>query len=317
MKHIFIINPKAGKEDVSLKINQYISNKPGLEALVFTSEHCGHETELTKQLCGTYSDEIIRIYACGGSGTLCRVISGITSFENVEIACYPAGMTNDLLKVFEGGANAFKNIDALVGGDIMKLDVLDFGLGRAMNSLSSGVDAKIGSTVNKLSFLAAINNKLPYKLAVAINLLKPKTRAYNIKVDGKDYSGKYMIAAALNGVCYGGTHYPVPYARPNDGKFDYIMYTPKSLMKTKNDLKYFARGELEALRSSIKVLSGREVSLSTVHKRKNLIVNADGEIYVLPKNNANYQMQLLPGALKFVVPKGVKIKPYVEGKPVE
>ena len=83
MKHIFIINPRAGKEkeNISVRVRSYIASRPDLGALVFNTEYVGHETVLVGRLCHIFEDETIRLYICGGSGTLCRAISGIPHFS--------------------------------------------------------------------------------------------------------------------------------------------------------------------------------------------------------------------------------------------
>ena len=62
MKHIFIINPRAGKEkeNISVRVRSFIATRPDLEALVFTTEYSGHETILVGRLCHIFEDETLR-----------------------------------------------------------------------------------------------------------------------------------------------------------------------------------------------------------------------------------------------------------------
>ena len=165
MKHIFIINPRAGKEkeNISVRVREYISAHPEMGALVFNTEYVGHETVLIGRLCHIFEDETIRLYICGGSGTLSRAISGIPNFSMVEVAFYPCGMTNDILKVFEGEAEPFSNLTNLVNGTPMYLDILDFGFGKAVNFCSVGFEARVAEEVNSLSRVSIVGALLPYK----------------------------------------------------------------------------------------------------------------------------------------------------------
>ena len=69
MKHIFIINPTAGKTDSRQKIYdmaESLRQKHGLDVQCILTKKQGHATELAKKLCET--GEALRFYACGGDG---------------------------------------------------------------------------------------------------------------------------------------------------------------------------------------------------------------------------------------------------------
>ena len=68
MKHIFIINPTAGKTDSRQKIYdmaESLRQKHGLDVQCILTKKQGHATELAKKLCET--GEALRFYACGGA----------------------------------------------------------------------------------------------------------------------------------------------------------------------------------------------------------------------------------------------------------
>ena len=82
MKHIFIINPTAGKHDSRQRIYDMadmLRQKHGLEVQCILTKKQGHATEIAKRLCE--SGEALRFYACGGDGTVneiaeaCRAMS--------------------------------------------------------------------------------------------------------------------------------------------------------------------------------------------------------------------------------------------------
>ena len=187
MKHIFIVNPVAGKADVSRLIRKYAESRSDIECIAFNTEYAGHETELIKRFADIFDDEVIRIYACGGSGTLCRIISGIDDFKKIEVGCYPAGMTNDFLKCFEGGVEAFSNLDALVNGRTMPVDIFDCDVIKGINSFCYGYEASVADGVNKLSALGFLGKAISYKLSIVINLIRPLLKDYTITIDGKLY----------------------------------------------------------------------------------------------------------------------------------
>ena len=86
MKHILIVNPAAGKCDRSVQIKtlaEEIFGSRGLDYDVQISKGPGDCTRLAAE--AAQSGEEIRIYACGGDGTLNEVVNGVVGHENVPI----------------------------------------------------------------------------------------------------------------------------------------------------------------------------------------------------------------------------------------
>ena len=86
MKHVFIINPNAGRKGKLKKFCAEISacaERLGLEyELYFTKgpKDCGkHAGELCKNLA---EGDKLRIYGCGGDGTVNELVNGVYGYEN-------------------------------------------------------------------------------------------------------------------------------------------------------------------------------------------------------------------------------------------
>lgn len=101
MRHIFFINPYAGRNAFAANLRKELSQFDGFEYLILNIGHKGEEAELMEMIQSYFEDEMIRIYCCGGSGTLQNILSCINDFSKFEVAFYPCGMTNDFLKVFD------------------------------------------------------------------------------------------------------------------------------------------------------------------------------------------------------------------------
>ena len=118
MKHIFIVNPYAGRLNFANNLRDQLEQIEGLEYYLFNSRYSGNETELAEKMTNFFPDEKIRIYACGGSGTFRNVLQGVGENPNVELAFYPCGQTNDFLKVFkEEDQMRFFDIEELIDGE--------------------------------------------------------------------------------------------------------------------------------------------------------------------------------------------------------
>ena len=83
MKHIFIINPAAGKYDHSQQFRKQIEEACGARGLAYeicVSKKPGDCRDIARK--AAESGEEVRLYACGGDGTLNEVVNGVVGFPN-------------------------------------------------------------------------------------------------------------------------------------------------------------------------------------------------------------------------------------------
>ncbi|HEY8395909.1 MAG TPA: acylglycerol kinase family protein, partial [Bacilli bacterium] len=101
MKHIFIINPKAGKRDQTEKVREIVQRELREdEYLFYVTKGPLDAKEIVNKYCREHEDEEKRFYSCGGDGTLNEVAAGVTGFSNTEVTYYPVGSGNDFVKYF-------------------------------------------------------------------------------------------------------------------------------------------------------------------------------------------------------------------------
>ena len=101
MKHIFIINPAAGKKDSRQRVYtmaEALKKKHNLDVECMLTKSRGHATALTRAIAET--GDYVRFYACGGDGTVNEIANGIAGFPNAAMTCIPIGTGNDFLKNF-------------------------------------------------------------------------------------------------------------------------------------------------------------------------------------------------------------------------
>ena len=105
MKHVFIINPAAGKydhtEEYSGRIAAACASR-GLDYEICVSEEPGGCRDLAREAASRGGE--VRIYACGGDGTLNGVVNGVVGFDNVAVTHFPGGSGNDTIKIFSDPA---------------------------------------------------------------------------------------------------------------------------------------------------------------------------------------------------------------------
>ena len=110
MKHVFIINPTAGKADSRQKIYDMadaLRAKHDLDVQCILTKKQGHATEIARRLCD--SGEELRFYACGGDGTVNEVANGIIGYDNAAMTVIPVGTGNDFLRNFGDDLEKFRD----------------------------------------------------------------------------------------------------------------------------------------------------------------------------------------------------------------
>lgn len=305
MRHIFIVNPVSGKEDISLRIGEEINQvcaAHNIEPLVFISEHAGYEREMTEKICSLFPEDELRFYAVGGSGTLSNIVSGIKDFSRTEVACYPAGLTNDFLKSYGGSAEFFRSVESLVTGRVDMIDVVDMGSYRVLDFASFGLGNTCFNEWLLFKLLRSIRSYLNYHLSVVFDLLRNKCAKYDIEIDGKDYSGEYAMVVCFNGMCMGGSVIPLKDPRPNDGVLNFILADKMSRFQQIRIMKDFSRGRLEGHGDVFQIIKGREMVVSR-SDRQPVVFNSDGECV----RRVTTTLKLNSEKLRFVVPKDARI----------
>ena len=113
MRHIFVINPKAGKEKNREKFEANIlaaGKKLNKKAEIYETTAAGDGEDFVRRTSAAKSpDEKIRFYACGGDGAVNEIFNGAYGFDNVEVGVIPMGTGNDFIRN-SGTAEQFRDI---------------------------------------------------------------------------------------------------------------------------------------------------------------------------------------------------------------
>jgi len=306
MKHIFIINPVAGIEDRSEDIRteaEELCTKLGYEAFFFIVEHEGYEAQITEKVCDAFRGEKIRLYVCGGSGTFQRVMEAARRFKDVELAVYPCGFTNDILKCFKD-SEPFYKLQNIIMGEPLAIDVAEFDGIRFCNALSIGMTARIIGDIDNYAFITRFHRNFPYWFSSIVDVLTKHAIEYEIDIDGKDYSGKYLLVSAFNGCVYGGNISPAKNAKPNDGYLDFVMFRKVGVFEATTCIGAFCEGDTEKLGDRMLIVRGKKMKIKQVNA-KEMTCNIDGEFY---KTSGTTEISVKHNGLKIIVPKGTEFK---------
>lgn len=225
MKHVFIINPHAGKTDSRQRIYDMadiLREKHGLDVQCILTRKQGHATEIARQLCE--SGEDLRFYACGGDGTINEVANGIYGYDNAAMTCIPVGTGNDFLKNFGKDAEKFVDAENLWDGPQFPLDAIDINGRIALTIACSGLDARVAQDVHKYSESPMLSGKGSYVFSLAMNFLfKDIFSHWTVELDDQVIEGDFALIAVCNGRYYGGGFNPMPEARMDDGQLNVLV----------------------------------------------------------------------------------------------
>lgn len=307
MRHIFIINPVAGKKDISQSIQNKIEKlckKKGIQPLIFISEYPGYERDMTQKMCNLFSNETIRFYSIGGSGTLYHILCGIQNFDLTEVACYPSGLTNDLLKCFTGTTKHFRSLENLIDGNVQLLDYIQIGNLSIPNFASLGLGTVYFKDKFFMKTLSVLSSQFSYVLSILKEILHNKVVEYEIKIDGVDYSGFYPLITCMNGFCMGGDIIPYDSPRPHDGILNFVLVENMSRFMQIKTFYYMKSGRTIKLGDKIRMIPGKQMK---IHRKDGqpLLINCDGEPGY--NNQDITTIQVIPSKFRFVTPVEAKI----------
>ena len=219
MKHIFIINPTAGKADSRQKIYDMadaLRAKHNLDVQCILTKKQGHATEIARRMCD--SGEELRFYACGGDGTVNEVANGIIGYDNAAMTVIPVGTGNDFLKNFGDDLEKFRDAENLWDGPQFPMDAIDVNGRIAMTIACSGIDARVARDVHKYSESPILDGKSSYIYSLAVNFLfKGIGSHWTVTLDDVAVKGDWSLVAVCNGRYYGGGFMTVAEARMDDG----------------------------------------------------------------------------------------------------
>jgi len=298
MTHLFIINPAAGSRDRTAEYTEKIRascEKRGISYRIAVSAAPGDCRRLARE--AAQSGEELRIYACGGDGTLNEVADGAAGFPNVAVTVFSGGSGNDFVKIFSE-PRAFYDLERLLECEEAEFDLIRCNDRLALNICSVGLDARIGTDVSNYKRIPLLQGFRAYAASTVVNVIKGISEHYVVEVNGERIDGEQTFICVCNGRFYGGGFNPVPEADPADGLLDVLL------------VKKVSRAQVPGLIGKYKNGRYKELSHVARHLRTDFIrilcdkptsVNVDGELLTAQ----TVELGLAPEKLRFFYPRGL------------
>lgn len=299
MRHVFILNPVAGKNRSALalrgKIDAYFARHPELEYCVRLTDGVGAATRIAEEECKRGD---VRLYACGGDGTLQETANGIpTGRTDIELTVIPCGSGNDFVRTF-GGGEAFSCLADLIEGVAMPVDAIDCGDRISLNIASIGLDASVGLKMQKYKTLPGVSGSMAYNIAVVDVVCHPIGVEMDIEIESSKgiirRQGRYLMTLAANGRYYGGGYQGAPTAITDDGQLEFVLVEKISRLQIPFVLGKYKAGAHEGVKC-IETIRGTAMRVKAA---KSMVCTIDGECFTTD----SIDFEVIPKAYRFVVP---------------
>ena len=298
MKHLFIINPAAGSRNRTEEYSQAIHaicKEKGLTYEVRVSTAPGECTRIAREAAAT--GEELRLYACGGDGTLNEVVAGAAGFDNAAVTVYSGGSGNDFVKLFDDPM-AFFDLERLLDAEETSFDLIRCNDDYALNICSVGLDARIGTDVANYKRIPLLSGFRAYAASTVINVVKGISEHYIVELNGKRIDGEQTMICVCNGRFYGGGFNPVPDADPADGLLDVLVVKKVSRLQVPGVIGKYKNGQYKQLPHLVRYYKTKQVKIIC---DKETPINLDGELRIAKEAT----FSVADEKIRFFYPKGL------------
>ena len=304
MKHIFVINPAAGKGKnlpALLASITYACEDLKVEYDIYHTQAAGDATMYVSETCKQNPDQKFRFYACGGDGTLSEVLNGAVGNDNAEIAVIPAGTGNDFVKTFRH-PEYFTAIQKQILGTAEKIDLLKYNDRYSLNIINVGFDCDVVVKVAEIKRKSFVPSKLAYIMGIAAVFTKPLGKKFKVTIDDQETIEKdFMLCAMANALYYGGGFKAAPLAQLDDGYMDLCLVDRVSRMDFIKIIPKYKAGQHvdENGNSKYPFVRYQKCKKVVIESESTIGVCGDGE--VSPTNKV--VVEVIPDAIAFSIPK--------------
>lgn len=301
MRHIFIINPMAGKRGSTKKLEADIRALDVPAEIVLTQE-TGDARRIARTAAETGAD--VRLYACGGDGTLNEAVNGAAGCPNAAVTNVPIGTGNDFLKIFGPESRArFSDLAALSRGPQAAMDLIDCNGLLGLDIVCCGLDSRIAVDKDRYNALPLVSGIGAYILSLLVNVIC-KGIAQPMAVDCGDlhFDGETTIVCVCSGRYYGGGFMPVGDNLPDDGLLETLVVPKVSRLTFFRLIRQYASGGYRDYPDLILYCQGHPVS---IRAQKELVAVVDGE----PLRAKELDIKLSDKKVNFFYPAGSSYAP--------
>lgn len=301
MKHIFVINPAAGKTNVTEALLPrlhalFVGREEELETYLTTG--VGDATRFVKERCAASCGEHLRFYSCGGDGTMNEVLQGLAGCANAAMGVVPCGSGNDFVRSFPDCD--FSDLEAQIAAEERPIDLIHFNNQWSANICSAGLDSDVCKKMARYKRLPLVTGSGAYILALISTFFSPMGKQAHIVLDdGRTFDENILILVMSNGGFYGGGWNGAPKFNVEDGLMDLCIVRKINRLRILKVIGKYQKGlhvDDPSLQDCIIYTRCRSLTID-FDKPTNL--NADGEM----SESTHVDAAIVPLALPLILPR--------------
>lgn len=311
MKHLFIINGLACRDRKRRRtfdrLMHDIDRLQGDIEVQYTQLPEWNAERLARD--AAESGQPVRLYACGGDGTLNEVVCGAAGHDNAAVTNVPLGTGNDFIKIFgKRYQELFSDLPALMEGPQTAFDLMDCNGRLGLDVVCAGVDARVAADVDRFKALPVVSGVGSYVLSLFNNVLfHDICRPMRVEMGGRSFSGPTAIVCICNGRHYGGGFMPVGEAMPDDGVLDMLVVPYVSRATFLRLLGEYSTGKYKNHPDVISDFHGQSISFSSLDG-SDVTAVVDGEVMRAPA----FTVKLSERKVNFFYPNGADYTPHTK-----
>ncbi len=312
MKHLIIFNPSAGKGKDGAQFEEVINKSfEGLDFEIYKTEGPRKVIPFLKDYFKKNNKDTVRVYACGGDGTVHEIANGLVGIKNAELAILPIGTGNDFVKTYgvtNENIEQYRSFKPLINGKAIDIDLTKIegeGLEEpwySINVINFGFDAIVGARGNyykEHGFPKKVKEGTnPYDYALKNDAMKyGRFNDIEVYADGEKLNEKQMLLATLaQGQWVGGQFKCAPKSDNTDGLIDVCVLKTMTFLGLGMIIGTYTKGKhLDKPRKKIVYRQAKQIKMVAP---KEFDVCVDGEMI---KGN-NFVVEVCPKAIKLVPP---------------
>lgn len=301
MKHIFVINPAAGKTDPAntlLPRLQLLFAGRVEELETYMTTGVGDATRFVRERCAASGGEHLRFYSCGGDGTMNEVLQGLAGCANVAMGIVPCGSGNDFVRSFP--ECDFSDLELQINAEERPIDLIRFNDQWSANICNAGLDADVCKNMSRYKRLPLVSGSGAYIMALVSVFFRPMgKKAHIVLDDGRVMDENILILVMSNGGFYGGGWNSAPKFNVEDGLMDLCIVRTISRLRMLKVIGKFQKG-LHVGDPTLEdcVIYTRCRSL-TIDFETPTNLNSDGEM----SESTHVEAAIVPLALPLILPR--------------
>jgi len=302
MRYIFIINGREDKNFIAAEVQRQIDEiGAGLDYEIYRTTGIGDGTRFVRVWCDMHPNLECCFVACGGSGMVNEVSSGMVGSKKKSLGILAYGETNDFTKYYPD--RDFRSLRKLLAGAPRKIDIIRAGDNYAINVINVGFEAAVASHIYNLQEEGKRWRIVQRGILNAI--FTGRHNRIRVVADGERLTRRSLFECTLsNGKWIAGTFLCAPYADNEDGLIEFSLIRHMGLLSLIRFLPLYTRGEQMEKNPGKRLITYRRVRKVSLTSRNLFDICLDGEIYT----GQSFEIEIIPKEINLILPSFVTMK---------